>query len=120
MYCLRLLGGASIDAGSGPLVGPVAQRRRLALLAILAVSPGGAASRERVAALLFPEDDAERARHGVSNALHALRKGLGRTAVVGIGDELRLNPEVVASDVAAFERAVAGREHERAATLYHG
>ena len=44
MYCLRLLGGASIDAGSGPLVGPVAQRRRLALLAILAVSPGGAAS----------------------------------------------------------------------------
>lgn len=120
MFCLRLLGGASIDTGSGPLAGAVAQRRRLALLAILATSPRGAASRERIAALLFPEEDAERARHGVSNALHAVRKVLGRTAVIAIGDELRLDPEVVTSDVAAFECAVAAGEHERAAALYHG
>ena len=118
MYCLRLLGGASIDAGSGPLGGPVAQRRRLALLALLAVSP--AVSRERVAALLFPEDDAERARHGLSNALHAIRKVLGREAIVAVGDELRLDPALVTSDVAAFERALAAGEHERAGVLYGG
>lgn len=120
MYSLRLLGGASIDSGSGPLVGAVAQRRRLALLALLAATPVGAVSRERVAALLFPEENSDRARHGLSNALHAVRKSLGRDAILAVGDELRLNAEFLTSDLAEFERAVATGDHERAAALYQG
>ena len=120
MYCLRLLGGASIDGGGGRLAGPVAQRRRLALLALLAVAPTGAVSRERIAALLFPEADALQSRHGLSDALHAVRRTLGRDAVVAVGDELRLNPELVRSDVAAYEVALAAGDDERAVALYQG
>jgi DNA-binding SARP family transcriptional activator len=120
MYCLKLFGGASIEGGSGPLAGPVAQRRRLALLALLAVAPTGAVSRERIAALLFPEADAAQSRRGLSDALHAVRRALGKEAVVTVGDELRLNPGVVRSDVAAYEAAVAAGDEEQAVALYHG
>jgi TolB-like protein len=37
-----------------------------------------------------------------------------------MGDELRLNPEIISSDVAEFERAVEAGDRDRAATLYTG
>lgn len=120
VFRLRLLGGAAIHDGDGPLTGPVAQRRRLALLALLAAAPAGAASRERLAALLFPECDADRARHGLTNALHAVRRVLGKDAVVAVGDELRLNADIVRSDLGDFEAALEARAPERAAVLYRG
>ncbi len=120
MYCLRLLGGVSIEGERGPLAGPIAQRRRLALLALLAAAPTGAASRERVATILFPEADAARARKGVADALHAIRRTLGRDAVFAVGDDLRLNPSVIRSDVAEFEVARAAGDVERACVLYQG
>ena len=60
-FRLRLLGGAAIETDAGPLAGAVAQRRRVALLAPLAGSPGGTRSRERLATFLLPEADAARA-----------------------------------------------------------
>lgn len=120
MFCLKLFGGASIESDAAPVAGPVAQRRRVALLALLAVSPRGAVSREKLAAYLFPEYDAERAHGALGDALHALRKGLGKEAILSVGDELRLNPDVIKSDVAEFEEALARGEREFAATLYAG
>ena len=119
-FRLKLLGGAAIETDTGPLAGAVAQRRRLALLALLAASPTGAMSRERLAAFLFPELDAARAHKGLSDALHAIRKALDREAVVAAGDELRLNTALVRSDVADLRAAVAAGDHEGIVALYRG
>lgn len=120
MYCLRFLGGASIESETGALTGSVMQRRRLGLLALAAAAPLGSVSRDRAAALLFPEADAESARHAVSNALHAIRRALGKDAIIAVGDELRLNPALLSSDIADFDAAIAAGERERAVGLYRG
>src|SRR5687768_12504917 len=119
MFSLKLLGGASLESEGAPVAGTVAQRRRLALLALLARAPGGL-SRERLAAYLFPEADTGRAHRAVSDALYAVRKALGKDAVVAAGDALRLDPEALSSDAGDFEAAVAAGDHGRAATLYRG
>ncbi len=77
-------------------------------------------SRDKLIATLWPESAADRARHSLSDALHVLRKVLGEQAIVAAGDELRLDPNILASDVAAFEAAVEGGDLERAVELYGG
>jgi DNA-binding SARP family transcriptional activator len=121
MYSLHLFGGACIrdDAGR-PLGGPVAQRRRLATLALLAGSPSGQLSREKIAAYLWPEAPSDRAPRLLVDALYVLRRVLGRQAILSHGDELRLNPERVRADVCVFEMALAERDLRRAASLYAG
>ncbi len=120
MYRLRLLGGASIETESGPLAGPVAQRRRIALLALLAVAPPAGVNRERLTAYLFPEVDASHGHRSLSDALHAVRKALGKEAVIGAGDSLRINPTIIGHDVGEFEKALSNGQLERAASLYTG
>jgi DNA-binding SARP family transcriptional activator/Tfp pilus assembly protein PilF len=121
MYSLHLFGGASIREDSGrPLGGPVAQRRRLAVLALLAASPSGQLSREKIAAYLWPEALPHRAPRLVVDALYMLRRVLGRQAILSHGDELRLNPERVRADVCGFELALAERDLRRVAFLYAG
>jgi adenylate cyclase len=120
MYLLRLFGGAGILGPEGPVGGAVAQRRRLALLALLAATPGQRMGREKLAAYLWPDADAEHARAAVVDAVYALRKGLGRDALVSRGDELWLDPRRVTSDVGAFASALAAGEHEQAVDLYSG
>ena len=119
MFQLKLLGGASIEADGVPLTGTVAQRRRLALLALLAASPAGM-SRERLVAYLFPEADSARAHRALSDALHGVRRSLGRDAVVATGDALRLDTALVSADVAEFNAALAADDLPRAASLYRG
>ena len=77
-------------------------------------------SRDKLIATLWPESPADRARHSLSDALHVLRKVLGEQAIVAAGEELRLDPNILASDVAAFEAAVEGGDLERAVELYGG
>jgi adenylate cyclase len=120
MFLLRLFGGACILGPVGPIGGAVAQRRRLALLALLAASPGQRMGREKLAAYLWPDADSEHARASVVDAVYALRKGLGREALVSRGDELWLGPARVESDVEAFASALAAGEHEKAVDLYSG
>ena len=119
-FRLQLLGGASIESAAGPLVGAVAQRRRLALLALLAAAPSGAMNRDRMSALLFPDVDSTRAHKGLADALHAIRKALGKDAVLAAGDELRLDRTVVASDLAELRTALAAGDAESAVALYRG
>jgi DNA-binding SARP family transcriptional activator/TolB-like protein len=116
---LRALGGLSIDGGHVDAT-VVARRRPLALLALLAVAGTRGLSREKVASLLWPESDEERARNSLSHALSSLRRDLSLEDVVVGGAELRLNDDVISSDVADFERAVAAGEPARAAALYEG
>jgi DNA-binding SARP family transcriptional activator len=118
-FSLRLLGGLSITGDGAPLTGPVAQRRRLALLALLAAS-GRGLSREKIAMYLWPEADQERARRHLTDALYALRRVLGRDAIEGSGDELWLNGCVLDVDLWRFREELAASAPGRAVEHYGG
>src|SRR5690606_18240534 len=81
---------------------------------------GGGVSRDRIVAMLWPESDDERARHALAQLLYALRGDLGPDAVTGGATALRLNADVVASDIADFREALARGDLERAVELVGG
>ncbi|HSK19248.1 MAG TPA: BTAD domain-containing putative transcriptional regulator [Longimicrobiales bacterium] len=121
MYTLRLLGNASIEESQGPVVtGRATQGRRLALLALLALARGRPLSRDKLAALLWPEASHHRARPQLSDTLYILRHALGEEVVRSTGDGLVLNPETITSDVARFDEMVADGRLEDAVALYRG
>jgi TolB-like protein/DNA-binding SARP family transcriptional activator len=117
---LKLFGGASIDTGSGPLVGPAAQRRRLALLARLALGRPAGARRDKLIAFFWPESDAEKSRHLLSDAVYRVNQALGQEVIVAAGDDLRLDQALLPSDVAEFEDALARNDPAAAARIYAG
>jgi TolB-like protein/DNA-binding SARP family transcriptional activator/Flp pilus assembly protein TadD len=119
MFRLRVLGGFALEA-AGEGARPRPQRRGDAVLAVLAVSGDFGCTRERVAALLWPEADDARSRHSLRDALHAIRRALSRGAVVSGGRLLRLDPSVVAADVVAFSEARASGRLADAVRAYAG
>jgi DNA-binding SARP family transcriptional activator/TolB-like protein len=119
MYSLILFGGARIEGPEGPLTGRVTQRRQLALLALLGVR-NRPMSRDKLLALLWPDADADRARHSLTDCVYVIRRALGDDAVQTVGEDLVLNGERIMSDVAAFDAALASGDSEAAAELYQG
>ena len=120
MFRLRTFGGAALFEDDRPLTGPAVQRRRIALLALLAVAGEAGMSRDKLLAFLWPETDAERARHTLSQWLHLLRRDLKATDVVQGNADLRLNAERLGSDVGEFQRAIATARLDDAVDLYAG
>ena len=118
MFILKLLGGASVERSGTPVPGRAARGHRLALLALLA--RGRPLSRDRVLALLYPESDTDRGRRALSDTLYLLRGALGEEVLLAPGDELRLNPDVIRSDVAEFERLLDEGRREEAVRGYTG
>ncbi|HEY0022857.1 MAG TPA: BTAD domain-containing putative transcriptional regulator [Longimicrobium sp.] len=100
--------------------GKAAHKRRIALLAILAVARGRTVGRERIIGLLWADHRTSAARHLLSESLYVLRKELGADAFVSAGDEVGLNGAVVGSDVEEFEREAEQGGLERAAQIYRG
>jgi DNA-binding SARP family transcriptional activator/TolB-like protein/Tfp pilus assembly protein PilF len=119
MIEITLLGRVAVAVDGRPVEGEAGQRKRLAVLALLALPPLRPVSRDRLVAYLWPERDGEPARHLLSAAVHVLRKVLGPDALSSSGDELALDPAQVSVDVADFEAAVAAQDWE-AATLRYG
>jgi DNA-binding SARP family transcriptional activator len=115
---LKLFGAVSLTSDGNPVAPAASQRRRLALLAILAAAPEGGVSREKLVWYLWPDMDPKQARHFLADSVYAIRKGLGQDAILAVGDNLQLNPSVVHSDVAEFRQALAGGDMERAVRLY--
>jgi DNA-binding SARP family transcriptional activator/Flp pilus assembly protein TadD len=99
------------------LSGRATQRHRVALLALLAVARGGSVSRDRLMALLWPDADSERQRNLLKVSVYVLRQSLHEAVLVTERDELRLNPDVIETDVGEFEDAVAHKDYERAVKL---
>lgn len=119
MYRVRVLGGFALEGPSG--TGPALPKRRAeALLAVLAVCGELGCSRERLLALLWPENDEAGARRGLRDALHIIRRTLGSEAVPAAGRLLRLDPAVVTSDVLQFAEALRAGRPADAARLYGG
>jgi DNA-binding SARP family transcriptional activator/TolB-like protein len=119
-FTVRTLGGAHVEGPARPVAGRAAHPRRIALLVLLASSRSGSPTREKLAGYLWPEYRSREARRNLNEALHQLRKELGKHAILSAGHELSLNPEVVASDVGAFEAALGAGDWRRAAELYRG
>ena len=120
MLRLNTLGGLVALRDGAPLTGEVAQPRRLALLAALARAGTRGITRDKVLALLWPDTDEERARRTLSQALYALRRGLGDDAAIVGTNDLRLDAAVITSDVDEFEAAIREGALERAVELYGG
>lgn len=119
MLQLTTLGALRLDNDGVPVSGPAAQRRKLALLAALAASPRGM-SRDTLAALLWGEQDDERARHSLEQALYGLKHSLGSDPVQRTSTALLLDSSVVRADVTEFDAAIDAEEWERAAKAYGG
>ena len=96
-----------------------AQRRRLALLALLAAAGERGLTRDQIAGCLWTETTEEKARHALNQLLYGIRRSLGEEALPGV-DPLRLDPGVVDSDVQRFRRALSAAAYGDAVALYGG
>lgn len=120
MLRLKTFGGLALTRDGTPVEGAGAQRRRLALLALLAAAGDRGLSREKILGLLWPESDLERARKSLAQAVYALRRELGsEDLIVGV-TELRLGWEGFTSDLAEFRSALADNDSANAVALYEG
>lgn len=119
-FRLRLFGGLALGKASGPEDLFLSQRRVQAVLATLALCGKMGCTRDRMIAYFWPESDERRGRHNLRDAVYSLRSMLGRDAVIGHGDILRLNPSIIATDVAEFKRALSAGRLADAVYMYNG
>jgi DNA-binding SARP family transcriptional activator len=118
---LRTFGGLSVVAESGePLPDAVSLRRPLILLALLAVAGQRGMSRDKLSSFISPESDAERSRNTLKQTVFRLRRALQEPDLILGTNELRLNPEVLSSDVGEFVESVKAGNRNLAAELYVG
>jgi DNA-binding SARP family transcriptional activator/tetratricopeptide (TPR) repeat protein/TolB-like protein len=117
----RLITFGGLAAENGTLVNGVANpRSRLAILAVIAAAGSHGIRREKLLTLFWPESDEERARNALRQALFTMRRDLGVSDLTVGVTELRLNGDVVTSDVGDFRAAMAGARFEEAVALYRG
>jgi DNA-binding SARP family transcriptional activator/Tfp pilus assembly protein PilF len=120
MFVVRVLGGLSIESTDGPVPPGALQRRRMSLVALLALTGERGLSRERIQSYLWPESGGERARHSLDQLLYTTRRDLGAGAIVSTATDLRLNPTIVRTDIGAFDDAIAAGRWEEATDTYAG
>lgn len=119
MLRLNTFGGLVLQQ-DGQHTGPASQRRRLALVAVVAAAGRRGASRDKLLALLWADSDAEPARHSHYQAVHAICRSVGSEEIFLGATTLQLNPQLITSDVCEFDEAVESDSHEQAVRLYRG
>jgi TolB-like protein len=117
---LQTLGSISVGGDSGLCGGSAAQRKSLALLAMLASAGSRGLSRDKIVARLWPEAPAEKAMHRLTQLLYSLRRDLAADALFLGSSELRLNPAIITTDIAELTAALEAGDFARAATAYAG
>jgi DNA-binding SARP family transcriptional activator len=122
---LRLFGEFQLDDPDGrPIV--LNLRKAEALIAYLALAPGQASSRERLAALLWGDSDQGRARQSLRQAIFALTKALAQRDLSLLRLEsqaVRLAENALRVDAVEFDRLIADGSKAalaRASELYAG
>lgn len=116
MIRLRTLGGLAVTP-EPPSGAP--QPRRLALLARLAHAGEVGVSRDILVAQLWPDTESGRARHALTQTLYGLKRDLNADLVLGTGS-LRLNPQVISSDVDDFRVELKRGDRQAAVAVYGG
>jgi len=122
MLRLHLLGPLEVGRTDRSERGDVlAQPKRFALLAYLAVSAGLYQRRDTLLALLWPELDEFAARRALRQTLHQLRRALGDDVFVTRGDdEVMVDRAAVWCDLVALRDAVTEERFDEAIALYRG
>jgi DNA-binding SARP family transcriptional activator len=117
---LTAFGGFALASDEGPLGAAAAQRRPLAVLALLAAAGETGMSREKILGLLWPDAEPERGRRTLTQTLYSLRRATGADELfLGVTD-VRLNPAAVECDVLAFDAAIRQGRLAEAVELYRG
>ena len=120
MFRLQTFGSLSLhDPAGAAIPGHGSQRRRLALLAVLAASGARGRSRDSLLTLFWPDASSERARHSLEQLLYGIRTSVNNDAFLGV-NPVSLNPNVIRSDVMEFGRALADERFEDAVAEYRG
>lgn len=117
MLRLETLGGLTLTDSAGRHV--VSQRRRLALLALLAVAADRGVTRDKLVAFLWPESTADQARHALEQLLYSLRRQLPAGSLPGT-DPLHVDSGLIQTDLADFAARLAEGDLEGASALYRG
>jgi DNA-binding SARP family transcriptional activator len=76
-------------------------------------------SREKMLGYLWPESNADNARHSLDQLIYAVRRAYGEDVLVG-ANPVRLNSDLVSSDIADFEEGLDNRDFEKAVRAYAG
>jgi tetratricopeptide (TPR) repeat protein len=120
-FRLRTLGTLRLVGADGAEEPSLATRRRkLALLALLAVS-GRPMSRDRLVDLFWGDHPEERARHSLSDALSHLRRVLGPEAITARHAEVELAEGIpLTVDLRELAAAATAQEWARVIALYDG
>ena len=114
------LGRLALLAEPGGTEVPGTQRRKLALLALLALARRPL-TRDALVEMFWGDEDEERARHSLSNALSYLRRILGPDSIAFRRAEVTLASETpIAVDARDLLRAAEAGDHARAIALYGG
>lgn len=117
MRRLQFSGYPAILVNGVALTGPVTQRHRLALLAVLSLSPDRSLPRDKIFALLWPDSDAASARHLLNTSVHVLRRAVGEDFLITRRDEVALGADVEV-DVLEFAKAMTRGDLESATRHY--
>ena len=120
-FRLQTLGGLALrgPAGDAPAGDFAQQNRRLALLAAVAAAGERGRSRDQLLLFFWPDASQQRARHSLEQTLYLLRRSVDPEVFLGV-NPLRLNPDVISSDVQEFEAAIGAGDLDAAAELYMG
>jgi serine/threonine protein kinase/DNA-binding SARP family transcriptional activator len=122
---LQVLGSVQLaDTAGRELRAVLAQPKRLALLAYLAIT-NRLHRRDRLVAMFWPELDDAHARGALNQAISFLRREVGPSAVSALfstrgGEELGIESSAVWCDVTAFREALKAANHGEALELYGG
>lgn len=120
MLRFRALGRPIVEGPEGAIGGAAGQRKPVALLALLATAATRGMSRDKILAYLWPETPADRATHRLTQVLYSLKHEL-QTEDLFLGSaDLRLNPNLISTDLADFRQALADRCPDRAVEFYSG
>ena len=120
MLRFRALGRPIVEGPEGAIGGAAGQRKPLALLALLAVAGARGMSRDKILAYLWPETPTDRATHRLTQVLYSLRHQLQADDLFLGSADLRLNQDLISTDLADFHHALADHCPDRAVEVYAG
>src|SRR5262245_60085255 len=99
MPSLKVLGAARLEAEDGRPSRADTQAHRIALLTALSAAPAPTPPREKLMAMLWPDQPVQQARHLLNVSVHVIRRVLGGDVLRTEGPNLSLDTTALPSDL---------------------